>query len=131
MLGYVPNLLKLNGDGSDNLSFVFIPDAAKKQGHPTTPVAIRYHWFPDEPELPDSFFDFSKHFEIKVSRDFRCDTKVRELFYIKLDYVGEPEKPSERMYYFRLAANAPKLDFADDLALPCYEMRPGNYSLLK
>jgi hypothetical protein len=131
VLGYVPNLLKWNGDGGELLSFVFVPDAAKKADPPAVPFAVEYRWFSDEPELPNSFFDFSKHFEIRASRNPDCDTTVQELFYIKVNYVGRPEKPPGREYYFRLAANAPKMDFADELKLPCYEMRPGNYSRLK
>ena len=131
VLGYVPNILKLNGDGGDLLAFVFIPDTTNKETPPKTAIAVDYRWFSDERELPNSFFDYSKHFEIRVLRNSGCDTTAADFFYLKLFHDDALKKPSERIYRFQAAANAPKMDFADDFKLSCYEMRPGNYSILK
>jgi hypothetical protein len=131
VLGCVPNILKWNGDGGDLLPFVFIPDATNKEAPPKTAVVVDYRWFSDERELPNSFFNYSKHFEITVLRNSGCDTTAADFFYLKLFHDDILKKPAERIYRFQIAANAPKMDFADDFKLPCYEMRPGNYSLLK
>lgn len=131
VLGFRLHPLKNMGDGPDGEYFVFIPDWTKAKIHEASPVLIAYSFFSNEPDLPDSFFDYSKHFQIKVSRNPDCDGTAVGVFYIKTTYTDKPEKPPGKDYFFHLSIGAPKMDFADDLALPCYEMHPGSYSLLK
>jgi hypothetical protein len=131
VLGYVPNILQVNGDGGELLPFIFIPDFSAKEEQHISPVAVDYRFFSREPALPDTFFDYAKHFQIEATRNSACDTTVGDFFYMKLFRDNKLKNPSGRIYRFQLSTSAPKLDFADSLALPCYEMTPGNYSLLK
>jgi len=122
VLGYRLHPLKHVGDGPDGIYFVFIPDSDKAKVPQVSPVLIAYSFFSDETPLPNSFFDYSKHFQIKVSRNADCDQTAAEVFYIKIEYTDKHEKGSRRDYFFSLSAGAPKMNFADDLSLPCYDM---------
>jgi hypothetical protein len=131
VLGYVPNLLQSNGDGGELLPFIFIPDSSTKEEQQISPVAVGYRFFSGQAALPDTFFDYAKRFQIDVTRNSACDTTAGDFFYLKIFSDKKLKKPSGRIYRFQLSTDAPKLDFADSLALLCYEMTPGNYSLLK
>jgi len=89
------------------------------------PIQIAYA-FHRSAQLPsESFWDYSKHYEIKVRRDRGCDTKVENLAYVR--NTTEDGKELPRSFVLRFAKGAPKDLLKDEAVLPCYVLWYGDY----
>jgi hypothetical protein len=99
--------------------------AFKKSGGVVTPVKIEYAFFKDQGPPPDSFFDFSKLYQLQVIRIPECDEPVNSLAQVKnVDESGKQLPPRNAL---RWMDGAPKDILKPDLILPCYVLRPSNY----
>lgn len=116
------------GFGDHYEVFVFGLEPTSQSG-PVTPVKVMYKFFyKTEPALPDSFFDFAKHYELTIARDSSCDETVQNLAYQKNETLeGKPLRPT---YILRPLVGAPKDVLKPDAVLPCYVLTPGQYKLL-
>lgn len=105
--------------------FIF---GAEAGGTQVQPLKIAYAFFNSEGPPPDSFFDYSKRYELQAVRDTKCDESVKSLSYIEnVDESGKALPPS---YALRLLEGAPKDLLKPDAILPCYTLRPGKYKVL-
>jgi hypothetical protein len=92
------------------------------------PVKVSYAFFKSDGPPPDSFFDYSKRYELQTLRDTKCDETLNSLSYVKnLDQSGKPLQPT---YVLRFLEGAPKDLLKSDTILPCYTLRPGKYKVL-
>jgi hypothetical protein len=78
--------------------------------------------------LPDSFFDYSKQYELQAVRDARCDESVKSLCYVK--NVDESGKPLPSSYVLRFLGGAPRVVLKPDAVLARYVLRPSKYRVL-
>ncbi len=113
------------GLGPQYVVFVF---GVEKGEAPLNPIKVAYAFFKSDGPPPDSFFDYSKRYELQAVRDPKCDESVNSLSYAK--NVDESGKPSPPTYVLRFLPGAPKVVLKPDAILPCYVLRPGNYKLL-
>lgn len=108
------------------LSFIFGVQEAGSED--VVPVKVSYAFFKSDGPLPDSFFDYSKRYELRAVRDPRCDESVNSISYVKnVDESGKPLLPT---YALRFVEGASKAVLKPDAVLPCYMLRPGNFKLL-
>ena len=91
-------------------------------------MKVSYAFFKSDGPPPESFFDYSKRYELQAVREPKCDESVNSLSYVK--NVDESGKPLPPTYVLRFLAGAPKVVLKPDAVLPCYVLRPGNYKLL-
>jgi hypothetical protein len=114
------------GLGPKYTSFIF---GVEEDGSThVVPVKISYAFFKSDGPPPDSFFDYSKRYELQAVREPKCDESVNSLSYVK--NVDESGKPLPPTYVLRFLEGAPKVVLKPDAVLPCYVLRPGNYKLL-
>jgi hypothetical protein len=126
-VNYLTGYLR-GGFGDHYQVFVFGLEPGSPSG-PIAPVKIMYKFFfKTESALPDSFFDASKHYELRVVRESSCDETVQNLSYEKND--DEAGKPLPSTYILRPLNGAPKDVLKPDAVLPCYLLRPGRYKVL-
>ena len=114
------------GLGPKYTSFIF----GVEEGGSThvVPVKVSYAFFKSDGPPPESFFDYSKRYELQAVREPKCDESVNSLSYVK--NVDESGKPLPPTYVLRFLDGAPKVVLKPDEVLPCYVLRPGNYKLL-
>jgi hypothetical protein len=114
------------GLGPKYTSFIF----GVEEGGSThlVPVKVSYAFFKSDGPPLESFFDYSKRYELKAIRDPKCDETVDSLSYVK--NVDESGKPLPPTYVLRFSKGAPKVVLKPDAVLPCYALRPGNYKLI-
>jgi len=93
------------------------------------PTKIMYTFFESNASLPDNFFDYSKRYELQVSREPKCDETVEEFSYVKSVEHGSG-KPLPPTYVLRFLEGAPKDVLKPDAVLACYILRPGKYRVL-
>jgi hypothetical protein len=104
-------------------SFFF--GAEEAGGARVVPVKVLYAFFKSDGPLPDSFFDYSKRYELQVVRERECDESMAGLSYARS--VEESGKPLPPTYVLRLLDGAPKEVLKPDVLLVCYVLRPGKY----
>lgn len=104
------------------MSFYF---ASEQPDGSVRPVQIAYAFYRSDQLLPESFWDYSKLYEIWVRREHGCDTKVENLAYVK--NTTEDGKELPRSFVLRFAKGAPKDLLKDEAVLPCYVLWYGNY----
>lgn len=108
--------------------FAFAVDRDSTQGNSPLPVKISYEYFPPaERDLPDVFFDYSRHYELRVVREPSCDEKAESWSYPNMN---ETEVFRSRGYGLRYFDGAPTNLIKPDAVLPCYILRPGAYKTL-
>lgn len=114
------------GLGPKYTSFLFgVEEGGTKH---LTPVKVSYAFFKSDGPPPDSFFDYSKRYELQVVREPKCDESANSLSYVK--NVDESGKSLPPTYVLRFLAGAPKVELKPDAILRCYVLRPGNYKRL-
>jgi hypothetical protein len=86
------------------------------------PIEIAYAFYKPNQLPPDSFWDYSRVYEIAVQRDPVCDTKVEDLAYER-NFTKELP-PSFVLGY---AKGAPTDLLKREAVLPCYTLWYGNY----
>jgi hypothetical protein len=93
-----------------------------------SPVIIMYSG--SDFDLPKSFFNYSKRYELKVRRDPLGDGSLKSLAYIKIvDPDGKEVQPP--ISKLRLMHGVPKDILKMDEKLPQYKLFPGDYGILK
>jgi len=108
---------------------VFIFGVEGDRGARVAPIKVAYAFFKSEGPPLDSFFDYSKHYELQAVRDTRCDESVEGLSYVKsVDH--ESGKPLPPVYVLRFVEGAPTDVLKPDSVLACYVLRPGKYKVL-
>jgi len=114
------------GVGPKYASFVFGVEEAG--GARVVPVKVSYAFFKSDGPLPDSFFDYSKRYELQAAREPKCDESVDSVSHVKnVDQSGKPLPPTDAL---RFLEGAPKDALKSDAILPCYVLRPGKYKVL-
>jgi hypothetical protein len=114
------------GLGPKYTSFIF--GVEEGGGVRVVPVKVSYAFFKSDGLPPDSFFDYSKRYELQAVRESKCDEAVKSLAYVKnVDDSGKPLPPT---YALRFLKGAPKIELKPDAVLPCYVLRPGKYKVL-
>lgn len=114
------------GLGPQHTTFVFAVE--QDGGTRVETVKVSYAFFKSEGPPPDSFFDYSKRYELQVVRDTKCDESVDSLSHVKnVDQSGKPLPPTDAL---RFLEGAPKDALKSDAILPCYVLRPGKYKVL-
>jgi hypothetical protein len=114
------------GLGPQHTTFVFAVE--QDGGTRVEPVKVSYAFFKSEGPPPDSFFDYSKRYELQVVRDTKCDESLDSLSHVKnVDQSGKPLPPTDAL---RFLEGAPKDALKSDAILPCYVLRPGKYKVL-
>jgi hypothetical protein len=114
------------GLGPEHITFIFAVEEDK--GARIVPVKISYAFFKDEGPPPDSFFDYSKRYELQAVRQSKCDETGESLAYVRnVDGSGKPLPPT---YALRFLEGAPRIELKPNAVLPCYVLRPGKYKVL-
>jgi hypothetical protein len=123
VLADVSSLVFGAGLGPKHTVFVFAVE--QDGGARVLPVKVSYAFFKQEGPPPDSFFDYTKRYELQAVRDSKCDETVSSLSYVKnADQSGKPLKPTDVLRYLD---GAPKDAMNLDTVLPCYDLRPGGF----
>jgi len=126
VLADVSSLVSGAGLGPKHTVFIFAVEEGG--GTRVVPVKVSYAFFKSEGPPPDTFFDYSKRYELQAVRDRKCDESVQSLSYVKnVDESGKPLPPS---YVLRFLDGAPKDILKSYAVLPCYVLRPGKYKIL-
>lgn len=114
------------GLGAQYTTFIF---GIEEDGNThVVPVKISYAFFKSDGPPPDSFFDYSKQYELQAARQPKCDESVESLAYVKnVDGSGKPLPPT---YTLRFLKGAPEVVLKPDAVLPCYVLRPGRYRII-
>ena len=108
--------------------FVFGIESPTHSEKQLQPVKISYAFFKDQGPLPDSFYDYSKRYELEVLRNPKCDESVSSLSHEKA--VDEPGKETPPTDALRFLEGSPKDVLKPDAVLPCYVLRPGKYKII-
>jgi hypothetical protein len=96
-------------------SFIF---AAETSSGKAVPVRIAYVFYESEQLPPESFWDYSRLYDLSVKRDRTCDTTVREISFEKnVDAEGN-ELPASLV--LRPTKGAPPGTLKPEAVLPCY-----------
>jgi|SRR5262249_18608355 len=104
------------------MSFFF---AVEQSDGSVKPIEVGYAFFHSNQLPPDSFWDYSKLYEIRVIREKGCDTKVESLAYVKnVDANGRELTPT---FVLAFAKGAPKDLLKLEDVLPCYTLWHGKY----
>ena len=108
--------------------FLFGIESKKTPEARLQPVKIAYAFFKDQGLPPDSFYQYSKRYELQAVRDPRCDESANGFAYIgNEDETGKQLAPT---FALRFLDGAPKDALKPDAVLPCYILRPGKYKIL-
>jgi hypothetical protein len=126
-VNYLTGYLR-GGFGDSYEVFIFAPEPRSCSGS-IVPVKVMYKFFyKRDSALPDSFFDFSKRFELLLVRQPSCDETVQNLSYQK--NTDESGKPLPSTYILHPLDGVPTDVLNPDLVLPCYVLTPGKYKVL-
>ena len=88
-------------------------------------MQIAYAFYHSNQLPPESFWDFSKIYEVKVQRDSGCDVKVESMAYVRNMTEGGKELPPS--FVLRYAKGAPEGLLRMDAMPPCYVLWYGDY----
>lgn len=125
-LAYKASLAFGAGVGPQYTAFVF--GVEEDGGKRLVPVKVAYAFFKSEGPPPDSFFDYSKRYELQAIRDPNCDEDVNHFSYEKnVDANGNPLPPS---YVLQFLDGAPRDVLNPEATLSCYTVDAGKYRLL-
>lgn len=108
------------------MSFFFAveqPDGSVK------PIQIGYAFYRSTQLPPDSFWDYSKTYQIAVEREPNCKNTVESLAYAKNTDTNGKELPPSSLLKF--AKYAPKDLLKPEAVLPCYTLWYGKYRLIE
>jgi hypothetical protein len=111
------------GLGPDFEIFIFGAEAGE-----ANPLKIEYVFFSPEEPPPESFYDYSKRYELQAVRDTTCDESVNSLSYLKT--TDDSGKPGEPIYVLRMLDGVPKDVLKPDAVLACYVVKAGHYKVL-
>lgn len=104
------------------MSFYF---ASEEPDGSVRPIQVAYAFYRSDQLPPETFWDYSKLYEIKVRRERGCDTKVKNLAYVENTTVNGKELP--RSFVLGFAKGAPQDLLKDEAVLPCYVLWYGDY----
>ena len=93
------------------------------------PIQIAYAFYHSNQLPPESFWDYSKIYEVKVQRDSGCDVQVESMAYVRNVTEGGKELP--RSFVLRYAKGAPEGLLKMDAAPPCYVLWYRDYHQLE
>lgn len=119
--GYLRNSL----GGQRYEVFIFGIDKLERYGKSAAPVKVVYEFYRDEPNLPETFFDFSKRYVLSVVQDTKCDESLKSLSYES--NFSESGKPLPATNVLKVLDGAPSDVLKPDLSLSCFVLRPANY----
>jgi hypothetical protein len=113
-----------HGSGLSHQWMSFFFDVEEPDGR-VEPIEVGYAFYhPDQ--LPrDSFWDYSKIYEMSVRREPHCDSTVESLAYQKNTDTNGNELPPSLV--LRFAKGAPKDLLKREAVLPCYVLWYGDY----
>jgi hypothetical protein len=120
VLAWRESLLVLGaGLGPQYTIFVFgVENNSKTQ---LRPVKIAFAFFKTPP--PDSFYDYSRTYELRAVRDPTCDERVDHLSYEEtVDETGKRLPPRNVL---RTVRGAPRNLLSPETVLPCYVVYDG------
>ena len=109
-------------------TFLFGVEPKEPRVQSLSPIKVVYEYLYRNQEPPDSFFDYSVRYQLRVVRNNTCDETVDSLSYEGT--ADESGKPLGRDYVLRPLEGAPKELLKPELLLPCYVLTPGNYKAL-
>jgi hypothetical protein len=122
VMAEVASLATGAGLGPKWVSFIF---AVESSSGKVIPVRIAYAFYKAGQLPPDSFWDYSKSYELNVERDPTCDTTVQAIsFDNNVDEYGD-KLPATLV--LQPAKNAPPNSLKLDSPLPCYVLWHGRY----
>jgi hypothetical protein len=110
------------GLGPKWVSFIF---AVETSSGKIIPVRIAYAFYKAGQLPPDSFWDYSKSYELNVKREPTCDTTVQAISFD--NNVDEYGNKLPATFVLQAAKNAPANSLKPDTALPCYVLWYGRY----
>ena len=126
-------IMDLHLVGSKNeTSLVFATEpAGGKQGSAHF-VLVYYDYSSDKKALPDSFFDYSIRYELRVTRDPGCDSPVSDIRSEEIHREGVTGLAAELMPARSSPYWGDKFPPWDTKApLACYRLRPGRYKVAR
>jgi hypothetical protein len=88
-------------------------------------VRIAYAFYKNDQLPPESFWDYSKLYDLDVKRDQKCDTTVEAISSEK--NVDEHGNELPAAYVLRSVKNAPANALQRNAYLPCYVLSFGQY----
>jgi hypothetical protein len=106
----------------------FIFGAEDRKTH-VTPVKISYAFSNADGLLPDSFFDYSKRYELRTVREPQCDESVDTISYVG-NVDSETGTPLPRTKILQVLYGAPRELLKPDAVLPCYVLYGRKYRVL-
>jgi len=108
--------------------FIFGIDKWERRRWSFAPVKVVYEFYRDEPSLPESFFNFSRRYELNVVRDTKYDESVKSL---SLETnVSDSGKPLPATHVLKLLDGTPPDMPKPDSVLPCALLRPSQYKVV-
>jgi len=118
------------GIGPSYESFIFVVEMEDKiKRESFSPVKILYKYFTPDGSLKDEFFDYTKFYELKVTRDIERDESVKSISYVK--NVDEDGKELPPRFTLRFSESSPIDSLGSDLVLPCYILSQDDYHVSK
>jgi hypothetical protein len=110
------------GLGPKWVSFIFAAETSSGQ---VIPSRIAYAFYKTEQLPPESFWDYSKLYDLTVKREPKCDTTLKDISYVRnIDEHGNELTPT---FVLRFTKNAPSASLKSDTVLPCYVLWYGQY----
>lgn len=110
------------GIGPQWVSFIFAVETSSEK---TVPVRIAYAFYKTGQLPPESFWDYSKLYDLRVKREPKCDTTVHAISYDRnVDDRGNKLPATLVLQY---AKHAPSDSIKPETALPCYVLWYSQY----
>jgi hypothetical protein len=110
------------GLGPKWTSFIFAVETSTGK---VIPVRIAYAFYEPRELPPDSFWDYSKVYDLDVKRNPRCDTTVQAIS--SEENVDDHGNKLPATFILHSATNAPPFSLKPDTVLPCYVLWYGQY----
>lgn len=110
------------GLGPKWVSFIFATETSNGE---VIPVRVAYAFYKTEQLPPESFWDYSKLYDLTVRREPKCDTTVKAISYERnMDEQGNELPPK---FILQFTKNIPSASLKSETALPCYVLWYGQY----
>lgn len=117
LLGFPEN--SLGGQHYDD--FVFQVDSKRGSTKQNSLIKVRYEFYRDEPGLADSFFDHSRRYGLRLTREPACDEMLESISYEQnVSENGEALPPT---YVLQILKGAPKDLLKTETKLQCFILR--------
>ena len=114
--------------GLNYQSYVFEIDNPRS-GDSSPVVKLSYRFALRDPEIPNSFFDYSLVHTFRMTRDETCDESWSAISKIyKFDEHGDYGGVEDSIVY---SSNAPETKFGGQMMLSCYAVTPDDYRSTK